>query len=241
MLSKRLTGVFMSDIKHIVRMPRLLIAILFPLIIIILHFFAFNYTSGLKDAEKVFQYYAVIEVSLISSIPFIYGLVFSYIHVHSNLFDDRGEPVHQEIEKRELYLFRMVISGLWAFVALLPLIFITDAVSTEGWLRSIYATFLLSSAAAFIFAFSAGSGGSRMRWRTRTLVSVLFLLPVPFGLMLHHPWNYLAFFSPFYWINWAWIIPSPGESLMYGLIAMLITTGGLAFLIRRYPRSVMKD
>jgi hypothetical protein len=61
----------------------------------------------------------------------------------------------------------------------------------------------------------------------------VFLAAVPLGLILHHPWNYLAFFSPLYWISWAWIIPSFAESLMYGAIASLITVGCM-FVFFRY-------
>jgi hypothetical protein len=241
MLGRRLTGAFISDIKLIAQMPWLLIAILFPLVIVILRFLACNYISGLNNAEKAMQYYTVIAVSLISAIPFIYGIVFSFIHLHSKLFGDSEYSVPLKSEKRELYLVRMVISGLWTFVAVLPVIYITDAVPTEGWLRRIYITLLLAAAAQFIFAFTAGSGERIMRWRVRSLISVMFLLPVPFGLILHHPWNYLAFFSPFYWINWAWIIPSPGESLIYGLISLLIVAAGLYLLYKKYVKGVMAE
>jgi hypothetical protein len=241
MLRRRLTGVFISDIKLIARMPLLFVAILFPLLIVILHFFACSYISALNNAEKAMQYYTVIAVSLISAIPFLYGIVFSFIHLHGKLYDDSERSVKQRGERSEIYLVRMVFSGLWAFIAVLPVIYITDAVTTEGWLRSIYVSILLATAGQFIFTFSTGSGESLMRWRTRSLISVLFLLPVPFGLILHHPWNYFAFFSPFYWINWAWIIPSQGESLIYGLISLLIITAGGYFHYKKYVKGAMDE
>jgi hypothetical protein len=79
MLRRRLSEVFIADIKFIAGMPLLFVAILSPVIIIALHFLASSYISALKDAEKAMQYYTVIAVSLISAIPFIYGLVFSFM------------------------------------------------------------------------------------------------------------------------------------------------------------------
>jgi hypothetical protein len=52
---------------------------------------------------------------------------------------------------------------------------------------------------------------------------LFFLITVPFGLLVHHPWNYLAFYSPLYWASWAWIVHSPLESLIYGSIAMFLS------------------
>jgi hypothetical protein len=236
MLRRRLPGVLISDIKYIARMPWLLAGILFPIFVILLHFFALKYISVTKDAERAYQYYTVTVVSLISAIPFIYGIVFSFRNTHGIRSGDNKTSVQPESEKRDLFLIRLLISGLWALIVVLPVTYITDAVATEGWLRGIYVSILLATTAPFIFAFSSGSGGSISGWRVRSLISVLFVLPVPFGLILHHPWNYLAFFSPFYWINWAWIIPSPGESLIYGLIAIAIITSVLSIYCWKYMK-----
>jgi hypothetical protein len=236
MLRKRLPGVFISDIKFIARMPRLLAGILFPLFVLLLHFFASKYISVIKDAEKAYQYYTVTIVSLISAIPFIYGTVFSFMNLHGIRSGDTKASLQPESDKRDLFLIRLAISGLSAFIVVLPVIYITDAVATEGWLRSIYVSILLATTAPFIYAFLTGSGGSILGWRKQSLISVLFVLPVPFGLILHHPWNYLAFFSPFYWINWAWIIPSPGESFIYGLISIAITASVLSVYYWKYMK-----
>ena len=175
MLSRRLTGVLTADIKYIARMPRLLIGFLFPLVIIILHLFACSYIPGLKDPEKGFQYYTVIAVSLISAVPFFYGIVFSFIQLHCKQLEEQAKSGQRESKMRDIYLLRLAISGLSAFFTLLPVIYFTDAVSTEGWLRSIYVAFLLAAMAPFIFATSTGSGESITRWRTSSLISVLFI------------------------------------------------------------------
>jgi hypothetical protein len=236
MLWRRLPGVFRSDIKFIARMPWLLTAILCPLIVILLHFLASKHISVPGNAEKIYQYYTVTAVSLISAIPFVYGIVFSFIQLNGSRLADTDESIRHDSKKRDMFFMRLVISGLSAFVVVLPVIYITDAVATEGWLRSIYVSILLAIEAPFIYTFSTGSGRSMLRWREWSLISVLFILPVPFGLILHHPWNYLAFFSPFYWISWAWIIPSPGESLLYGLISFAITASVLFILYVKFNK-----
>jgi hypothetical protein len=65
-----------------------------------------------------------------------------------------------------------------------------------------------------------------------SVISIMFLVTVPSGLMLHHPWSYFAFFSPFYWISWAWVVASPAESLIYGAISVLITSAGMLIFYR---------
>ncbi len=125
----------------------------------------------------------------------------------------------------------MSISAVLSFILVLPVIFITGAVSTEGWLRSIYAAFLLAITAPFIFIFSAGFASDRKSWTLHSLISVIFLIALPSGLVLHHPWNYFLFFSPFYWSGWAWVIASPSESMVYGMISLAIAaiTGLVCF------------
>jgi hypothetical protein len=64
----------------------------------------------------------------------------------------------------------------------------------------------------------------------------IFLITVPLGLVLHHPWNYLAFFSPLYWISWTWVVSIPAESFLYGAIATIITSGGIIIFFRHFLR-----
>jgi hypothetical protein len=238
MLSRRFAEVFITDIKCIAHVPLLLFGILSPLIIALILLISSMFISDLKDPERALQYYTVIAVSLISAVPFIYGLVFSYIRLNGKQFALNKDSVQPAIGNREAYFTGMVISGLSAIVVVLPVIYLTDAVSTEGWLRGIYISVLLATMAVFIYAFSTGSGRSRTKWRIMAAISILFFLPVPFGLILHHPWNYIAFFSPFYWINWAWIIPSPRESLLYGLVSIAITATGLFILYKMYMKGL---
>jgi hypothetical protein len=230
-----------SDIKRMVRVPVLLIAILYPVIIAVALLFVHWYISDLNEIENVktcLQYFSLIAVTLISSIPFVYGLIFSYIRITEY---SSGEAERDEIIKSDfktIFITRMAFSSILSFIWVLPVIFLTGAVSTEGWLRSIYAAALLALMAPFILAFSAGFARNIMQWRFISLISALFLLALPSGLLLHHPWNYVTFFSPFYWLGWAWIIASPEESIMYGLICLAAASGGALVFYRRYIRNI---
>jgi hypothetical protein len=238
MLRRKFAEVFISDIKCIAHVPLLLFAILSPVIIALILLISSMFISDLQDPEQALKYNTVIAVSLISAVPYIYGLVFSFIRIEGKQFASNKDSIQSVSESRYTYFSRMALSGLSAFVVVLPVIYLTDAVSTEGWLRAIYISLLLATMAMFIYAFSTGSGGSKSGWRRLSVISLLFFLPVPFGLILHHPWNYFAFFSPFYWINWAWIIPSPRESLLYGLISIAIIVAGLIILYKKFLKGV---
>ena len=216
-----------SDIKSVSRVPVLLCAFLSPVFITLFLVYLFPPIFGLTrsaDAFTYVQYYSVCSVTLISAIPFIYGLIFSYIHLTE--FQSR---FNKDTEKPGKYggrtlLIRMVVSSLISFPMVLTAIYLTDAVSTEGWLRSIFASMLLAIMAPFIFLFVAGFSRGRNNRKLMSIISLIFLITAPAGLLLHHPWNYFAFFSPFYWISWAWVIGSPAESIIYGVISTLIAS-----------------
>jgi fluoroquinolone transport system permease protein len=76
--------------------------------------------------------------------------------------------------------------------------------------------------------------GNRVEGSALSKLYGIFLVAVPLGLLLHHPWNYFAFFSPLYWISWAWIISVPFESLIYGAISMIITFGCILIFFRHF-------
>ena len=219
-------SLFNSDIKFIANRPLLLTALVLQVIftLLLLHFFPF--ISGLTRLDNAFlfdRYYTVTGITLIAGIPFIYGLLFSFINLKElHSVNNAGDLVRIPVTKTAL-LGRMSISAILSFIILLPLIYITDAVSTEGWLRSIYAAFLLAITAPFIFLFTSGFARDRKSWRIISLISVIFLITLPSGLLLHHPWNYFIFFSPYYWTGWAWVIASPSESILYGMISLAIS------------------
>jgi len=87
------------------------------------------------------------------------------------------------------------------------------------------------------FLFASCNAGKKIRAFIVTSLYGLFIIAVPLGLMTYHPWNYMAFFSPFYWVAWAWVISIPFESILYGLIASLLALGYFFLLCRVALRS----
>jgi hypothetical protein len=232
-------NLLISDLKFIARLPVLLFTLLSPVIITLFLRYLFPFLSVMAGNEPAIAYgrfYSVTAITLISAIPFIYGLLFSFLHikVSDTAGGERSELAG--LSSGELIIKRTAFSAILSFVIVLPAIYLTDPVSTEGWLRGIYATFLISITSPFIFLLATGFSGDRQRWRELSLVSVIFLITVPSGLLLHHPWNYFVFFSPFYWVSWAWVIPSVGESMLYGAIALSIIIGSMLICYRHITR-----
>jgi hypothetical protein len=217
---------FISDIKFIAHRPLLLTALLSPVIFTLFLLYLYPFISGLTRPDDTLtygRYYSVTAITLISAIPFLYGLLFSFVHLKEHYSISSPGTEYRIVGTKSVLISRMLVSAALSFILVLPMIYITGAVSTEGWLRSIYAAFLLAMTATFIFIFPAGFASDRKSRTFLSLISLIFLLALPSGLLLHHPWNYFTFFSPFYWTAWAWVIASPTESIAYGMISLAIT------------------
>jgi hypothetical protein len=115
-------------------------------------------------------------------------------------------------------------------VFLLIFNFSTDPVPGEGWIRNCYIAFLFALQAPLVFIVASCYSGKRIRGLIVPSLYLLFVIAVPIGLVMYHPWNYLAFFSPFYWIAWAWVISIPFESFVYGIISAIISFSYFAIL-----------
>jgi len=219
-------NLFIADIKSIISAPSRLCALLSPVIFTLFLLYLFPFISGFnrpEDALSYGRYYSLTAITLVSAIPFIYGILFSFVHLKEVHPLSSGRADVRIPGTKSILISRMAISSVLSFILVLPVIYITGAVSSEGWLRGIYAAFLLAITAPFIFIFSTCFSHDRKSWKIISLISVIFLITVPSGLLLHHPWNYFIFFSPFYWTGWAWVITSPAESIVYGMISLAIT------------------
>jgi hypothetical protein len=231
--------VFISDIKSIIRVPVLFCALLSPLIILILLLICsplIERLSGSENPATSGSYYSVTAIALISAIPFIYGLLFSFIHLYKPYLHDAEFPQIKGTRSGFLYR-RITVIFILSFIMILPVIFLTDPVPGEGWLRSIWISLLLAAASLIIFLLLVAFGVSRARWAMISIIALVFLLAVPAGMALHHPWNYLAFFSPFYWSGWAWVISSPTEGFIYGAISAGVTAAGSIIFYLSIPES----
>jgi hypothetical protein len=138
--------------------------------------------------------------------------------------------------RKNFLLVRMFFAVLICFAFLLLSIILAKPVPTEGWLRNIFAACLLSIQAPFVCLLICTLVKKKVKRIYVIILCSIFLVTAPFGLLVHHPWNYFVFFSPLYWEAWAWIIKTPVESFIYGAISVFITSVALTFFLSNLLR-----
>jgi fluoroquinolone transport system permease protein len=228
---------FKADIKFIKRDPMLLMAIVVPLLIILLLKLVFPLLSLFIFEKTGFQldtYYTIVALTTLPVIPMLFGIVYAFI-----LLDENDTHILQVISvtpagKKNFLYMRMITPAFLSLILVFVSIVVTDPVSSEGWLRTIYISFIMSIQAPFVFLFIGSLAGNKVEGMALSKLYGVFLVAVPLGLILHHPWNYMAFFSPLYWISWAWVTPDPYESLIYGVISIVITIGAILIFFRHF-------
>jgi hypothetical protein len=232
---------FISDINIILHDKTLLARILAPFILILLLKLVFPLLSGVTFSKTGFlldKYYSLIAITFVSVIPMFPGMVYAFIQITEK---DSNTIYAQTIATEDKYkckflLLRMTIAALISFILVMITIILVKPVPTEGWLRNLFAAGLLSIQTAFVFQFIRSLSVNRVSGLAVSRLYWIFILTVPLGLLFHHPWNYLAFFSPLYWISWAWVVPNPAESFVYGAIASILTSGSILLLLRQFIR-----
>ena len=232
-------NLFKADIKFISRKPMLLMAFLAPFVLIIalrLGFPLFSNFIFLKTGFLIDSYYTLVAITFVSIIPLLFGMVYAFL-----LLDKTDLQVLQVIAlthngKKILLNLRMIVPVFMSFIMILLSVILTNPVPDEGWLRTIFVSILLSAQSPFIFLFIGSLAENKTEGLALTKLYGIFLITVPLGLILHHPWNYLAFFSPLYWLAWAWIARSAVESLIYGAIAGILTLSGIIIFFRHFLR-----
>jgi len=237
MISKIILTSFKADIKFIARDPMLLMASLAPFFLVMLLRLVFPLLSEFvyqKFDFQIYRYYTISAITMVSLIPMLFGMVYAFI-----LLDESDAHILQVISVtpagRNNFLFmRMIVpSFLSLFFILLTIIF-TNPVPYEGWLRTFFISILLSSQVPFVFLFIGSLARNKVEGLALSKLYGIFLVTVPLGLLLHQPWNYLNFFSPLYWISWAWVSQEPVEGLLYGGISVVITAGCVIWLFRHF-------
>jgi len=227
--------VFIADLKIIFRNHRLIFASLILLILIIFLTFYFPVISNIifkRYGLRLAEYYPLFSITLIGVIPVLIGTRYGMLFCteQGNLIRTKSTEI--TIQIRNLLFMRVLSSVIVSFFIIVLSVFLIKPVPAQGWLRTIFSIGLLSfqSPLGFII-FSEGrkTGMLIFSW-----LSWIFLIAMPLGLLIHHPWNYIAFLSPFYWIAWAWIIRSPTESLVYGVIALSLTFVGAFMFFREF-------
>jgi hypothetical protein len=168
------------------------------------------------------EYYTIAVVSLTSLVPLIYGIVFSIVYSNGRKFLDNLFGISIRGRHISAGVLRMFYVFILSFITLLLAIRLAQPVPEEGWLRTLFIMTLLSAESAFAYSLIRLSC-SRFSCIILVALIVLLFAAMPFGFMLHRPWNILMFVSPFYWLGWAWIVPSPGESLTYASIGVALS------------------
>ncbi len=237
MLVKIIINSFRTDLRFISRDPMLLVSVIAPFLIVLLLRLLFPVISELVYTKTGFlldKYYTIIAITMVSIIPMLIGIVYAFI-----LLDESDMHILQIIDitpagKKNFIYMRMIVPVFISFFMLLLSFYFTDPVPSEGWLRQIFISFLLSLQSSFVFLFVGCLSDNKIEGLALSKLYGVFLMAVPLGLILRHPWNYFAFFSPLYWISWAWVTPVPLESLAYGVISILITIGAIFIFLHRF-------
>jgi fluoroquinolone transport system permease protein len=239
MIRKIIINSFKADIKFIARDPMLLISFLAPFMLILFLRLVFPLLSGFilqKTGFLIDSYYTLVALTMVAIIPLLLGMVYAFI-----LLDENDMHILQVIAvtpagKKNFLYMRMIVPAFLGFLMVLLTIALTNPVPSEGWLRTIFVSFLLSLQSPFVFLFIGSLAGNKVEGLALSKLYGVFLITVPLGLLLHHPWNYFAFFSPLYWAACSWVCSTPVESLIYGTVSMIITFSCLAIFFRHFLR-----
>lgn len=181
-----------------------------------------------KTGFHVDSYYSVIAITLVCLFPLIIGLLYEYIP---------GEIQSSDLPAtspglKSLLLLRMFFAALICFVFVLLTVLLVKPVPTEGWLRNLFASCIISIQVPFVCAMRSALMKKKVKGFYIFIFCIILLITIPFGMLVHHPWNYFVFFSPLYWLSWTWIIGSPVESLVYGTISVIITSTATVIFLK---------
>lgn len=224
---------FKTGYRYLLSDPVLLAAALYPVVVILLLRLAVNPVSDLiflKAGLRLGVYYTILAITIISVIPVLLGFIYAFIYLDKSETDRFKIILITPAGKKSLQYFRMIVPVLLSFIIVLITNLITNPVPTEGWLRSVFVSGLLSLQSLFVLIFIGSLASNRSKAILLLKLYGILLAAIPFGLLLHHPWNYILFFSPYYWIGWAWVCDYPPESLLYGAISAAISLGCIIWI-----------
>lgn len=239
MMWDRYKSSLIADINIILHDKTLLAQSLAPFVLIIILRFLFTPLSGFIFSKTGFlldNYYSLAAITFVSVIAIFPGMLYAFVLLgEKDLHIVHVEEVFPA-DRFKFLLMRMTISAFISFVLVIITIILAKPVPTEGWLRTLFSAFLLSIQSPFVFLFISSLAEKKIEGLALSRLYWIFLIAVPSGLLLHHPWNYFTFFSPLYWVSWAWIVKSPAESLIYGSIALILTSGAIMIFFRHFLR-----
>lgn len=222
-----------TDLKLIIHRPVIISAILIPVLLVTVLKFVFPFISVLINSGnrlKPEDYFTIISLILIFSIPIVVGFILALGFSHRNLMSSPTHNNRKEIGA--IFLIRILETLFLSFALVLLAIIITDPIPNEGWLRKLYISALLSLQSVHIVFLITNRIYHKAGNSINYLISIMVLIAVPVGLLLNSPFNCLAFFSPLYWISWAWLTDVQTESIISGIISVLIISGPVIIISR---------
>ena len=236
MRSKFISAV-VADMKNIFSNRFLIVLVVLFILIIFLSFYfpVISNSIFLQTGFRLDEYYSLISITIVAIISVLIGIEYGKLlclicRPGFNLISNTS------LETKENLLFQRVLSApTLSFILIILSILFIKPVPTQGWLRTLYAAIMLSiQTVPACFIFIKTNEQKRERFALPWFLWII-LIAMPVGLLLHHPWNYFTFFSPYYWIAWSWMIRSPMESFFYGLIALVLTSVYLTISLRHFP------
>ena len=236
MLSKFI-NTFLADLKTIYLNYRILIPLCVLFLIIILIPFCFHVVTHheyLYHHVQPAKYYRLISITLVALIPVLTGIAYGKLMTDKTHLTTIKSSNEVSGNIPDSAFIRIFTSLLISFILILLSIWLIKPVPSQGWLRTLYAAMLLSVHAPFVLLLIGSTGNKKIASLSLIRLYWIFLLALPLGLLVHHPWNYFAFFSPFYWIAWAWMINPVVESILCGSIAVILSSGFLFILLKYY-------
>jgi len=235
----RFKSSFIADFNIIWNDKALLSRYLAPIVFIVFLRFIFPLISAFVFSKTGFSpgnYYSLIAITLVSTIPMLIGIVYAFILLDENNLNILHVITIASSGRSKYLIHRIIVTIFVSFVLTIITILLVNPVPNQGWLRIIFATFLISIQAPFVFLFISAFTENRITGLAFSRLLWIILIALPLGLQFHHPWNYFAFFSPLYWTAWAWIVQSPVESMIYGSIALITTSTGIIVFYRHLLR-----
>jgi hypothetical protein len=236
MLSKFISTL-LADLKTISHNYRILVPLCIIILINILIPFCIHVVTHheyLYHGTQPEKYYTLISITLVSIIPVLIGTGYGKILTdETNAAIIKGSKEVRGNVPDSTYI-RIITSLVISFILIVISIWLVKPVPSQGWLRTLYAVMLFSLQTPFIFLPIGSMGDKKTAGPVLIRLYLIFLVVLPLGLLVHHPWNYFAFFSPFYWIAWAWMIKPPFESVICGSIAVFISSAFLFLLLKYY-------
>jgi hypothetical protein len=164
------------------------------------------------------EYYALAGLCLIALVPYFCtaGLFPGKVSENTNIIENNSLTSNKSLKR---FAFPVIGSFIFSLMCAVTI----DPVQKEGWLRTMYASLIISTQAPVLVLLAELNKEGIISVIVRKMVIWLPVVALPAGLLLHRPWNIVTFFSPYYWCSWAWMAHPINESIVCGSITFGIT------------------